>query len=147
MPMVIRPAESSDCDDLLAMIRDHANYERNEATISRRGLLSLVTGEGARAHIFVASRQGELLGYFSLTIDYSLWRDHIWAHLDCLYVTTNERGKGVGAGLLAEAIAVARRLGADQLEWQTPEWNERGVAFYLREGALSQVKMRFNINL
>lgn len=73
--------------------------------------------------------KGELLGYFSLTIDYSLWRDHIWAHLDCLYVTTNERGKGVGAGLLAEAIAVARRLGADQLEWQTPEWNERGVAF------------------
>ncbi len=147
MPMIIRPAEPSDCDGLLAMIRDHASYERSKATISRRGLLSLVTGEDARAHIFVASQQEELVGYFSLTIDYSLWRDHSWAHLDCLYVTPNERGQGVGAGLLAEAVAVARGLGADQLEWQTPDWNERGVAFYLREGAFSQVKMRFNINL
>ncbi|MBZ4275679.1 GNAT family N-acetyltransferase, partial [Mycobacterium tuberculosis] len=74
-----------------------------------------MTGEDARAHIFVASQQEELVGYFSLTIDYSLWRDHSWAHLDCLYVTPNERGQGVGAGLLAEAVAVARRLGADQL--------------------------------
>lgn len=147
MSVIIRPAEPSDCDDLLAMIRDHANYERNKATISRRGLLSLVTGEVARAHLFVASRQEELVGYFSLTIDYSLWRDHIWAHLDCLYVKSSERSQGVGAGLLGKAVAAARRLGADRLEWQTPDWNERGVAFYLREGAFSQVKMRFNINL
>lgn len=147
MSMIIRPAKPSDCDGLLAMILDHADYERSQATISRQSLLSLVTSDVTRAHIFVASRQKRLLGYSSLTVDYSLWRDHIWAHLDCLYVKPDERGQGVGARLLDEAITVARTLGADQIEWQTPDWNERAIAFYLREGACARAKMRFNINL
>ncbi|WP_420710438.1 GNAT family N-acetyltransferase [Asticcacaulis sp. SL142] len=66
-----------------------------------------------------------------------------WAHLDCLYVETQARSQGAGASLLHHAKATAQRLGADRLEWQTPEWNERAIAFYIREGASGQAKMRF----
>lgn len=147
MPVTIRPAKLSDCDGLLAIIRDHAVFERSEATISRRDLLSILTAESPRAHIWVASRQSLLLGYSSLTVDYSLWRGHIWAHLDCLYVEPDARSQGVGARLLDNAIAISRKLGADKIEWQTPAWNERAIAFYLREGARKQTKERFSFLL
>lgn len=147
MPIVIRPAERSDCDGLLAMIRNHAVFERSEATISRQSLLSIVIGENPRAHIFVASRQNLMLGYSSLTIDYSLWRGHTWAHLDCLYVEPHARSQGIGAHLLNNAVAVSRKLGADKLEWQTPAWNERAISFYLREGACKRTKERFSLSL
>ncbi|OXE36757.1 MAG: GNAT family N-acetyltransferase [Phenylobacterium zucineum] len=146
MPVTVRQARPSDCDGLLAMIRDHAKFERSEATISKEDLSRILGARPPRVNIFVAAQQHCLLGYACVTTDYSLWRGQTWAHLDCLYVETQTRSQGVGASLFHHAKATAHRLGADRLEWQTPEWNERAIAFYIREGASGQVKMRFAVD-
>lgn len=147
MLVTVRQARSGDCDGLLAMIQDHAKFEHSEATISKENLSRILGAWRPRVHIFVAARRNCLLGYISVSTDYSLWRGQTWAHLDCLYVEAQARGQGIGASLLHHAKAVARRLGADRLEWQTPEWNERAIAFYIREGACGQAKMRFGFNI
>jgi GNAT superfamily N-acetyltransferase len=85
--------------------------------------------------IFVASLAEEALAYAAFTLDYSLWRARKWAHLDCLYVQREARGKGIGSMLLRHVADESLRLAADRLEWQTPDWNDKAIAFYSREGA------------
>lgn len=147
MLCTIRQAQLSDCDGLLSMIRNHAEFEHSEALISKGELSRILGSATPPAHIVVADRQNCLLGYSSVTTDYSLWRGKTWVHLDCLYVEEQARSHGVGASLLHHAKAFAQQLGVDLLEWQTPEWNERAIAFYLREGASGQAKMRFRFNV
>jgi GNAT superfamily N-acetyltransferase len=144
--VVIRAAEAGDCDALLAMIQVHACFERSEATISRETLLKLIEN-GQPVSMIVAALEARLAGYAALTFDYSLWRGRQWAHLDCLYVASEMRGLGIGAQLLRATASAAGDFGADRLEWQTPDWNKRAIAFYEREGATGQVKTRFSLGL
>ncbi len=67
--------------------------------------------------------------------------------MDCLFVVEEYRGNGVGAALLATIVQFAREQGYDQVQWQTPEWNERARKFYRREGAAEKHKVRFTLNL
>jgi len=57
----------------------------------------------------------------------------IW--LDDLYVDENERSRGVGRTLLAHLARLARTRGCGRVEWSANVQNERGLAFYRRNGA------------
>lgn len=140
-------AQSSDADNLLDLIRQHAHFERNEATITRRELVNVLAAKTAHAKIFVGCADGLILGYASVTRDYSLWRNRTWAHLDCLFVKSDMRSKGIGRSLLNYAKKIAVEWGADRIEWQTPDWNRRAAEFYKREGATGINKIRFGIDL
>lgn len=139
----IRAAHRQHCNELLALIVDHARFERSSATIEREQLLNLLSIDESPVKIFVASAGGALAGYGALTLDFSLWRGTYWAHLDCLFVSKSYRSQGLGKLLFHHAIAIAEDWSVDRLEWQTPVWNDRAIAFYEREGATSQRKARF----
>ena len=49
--------------------------------------------------------------------------------------------------MLRTARLYALSVGIDELQWQTPEWNERAIQFYLREGAMSEIKSRFSLRI
>lgn len=117
------------------------------ARLTRDALSAILCASTPLVNIFVAAQQKNLLGYAALTYDYSLWRAHRWAHLDCLFVREEYRGKAIGRELLGVAIGFARAGGADRLEWQTPIWNEQAIAFYNRQKAEGLQKMRFGIAL
>jgi len=144
---VIRRAELADARQLHVLIKQHAGFERGQATLCVDGLAKLLAESSRPAEILVASKQGCLLGYAALTFDFSLWRGQKWAHLDCLFVREDARGRAVGAALLAHAKDIAGISGADRLEGQTPEWNSRGIAFYRREGASIIGKACFHFSL
>jgi len=139
----IRAARPRDCDELMALIVDHAQFERNSVGIGRERLLELLADDPSPIEIFVASDKTRLAGYGAMTVDFSLWRGTHWAHLDCLFVSEKYRSLRIGKQLLAHAAALAKQHSADRLEWQTPEWNQRAIAFYRREGASSERKLRF----
>lgn len=143
----IRTAQPCDCGELLAMIRDHARFEGGEATVSAIRLMHLLAGPDSEVSLFVASLPDRLLGYAAMTFDFSLWRGTRWAHLDCLFVRPDARGAGQGGRLLHHAARISRERGADRLEWQTPAWNEPAIAFYRRQGAVGQDKLRFALRL
>lgn len=143
----IRRAGLTDCAALLALIHQHAHFERSTATISLPELEGILVEPSAPVSIFVATHESLVLAYAAMTLDYSLWRSRIWAHLDCLFVAQRWRGHGLGAALLKHVHHAARALGADRLEWQTPDWNARAIAFYRREGADCSSKTRFFIEL
>jgi GNAT superfamily N-acetyltransferase len=147
MNFMIRQADRADLTPLLALIRAHAEFEQSKAAIDERELGRILAMRRPPVRIFIASAAEEILAYAALTTDYSLWRGRKWTHLDCLFVRADARGLGIGAKLLHHAVKLSRRSASDRLEWQTPDWNQRAIVFYHREGATSSAKMRFTIDL
>ena len=145
--LIIRPAIPEDCVELLQLIAAHARYERSEAILGADTLHALLRADPSPVHLLVAQRGDALVGYAALTFDFSLWRGRFFAHLDCLYIAATMRGQSLGKALLDAARELARCSGADRLEWQTPDWNRRAIAFYEREGAIGQAKTRFALSL
>jgi GNAT superfamily N-acetyltransferase len=143
--IAIRPALSKDCSALFGLIADHARFERSVATLTPSDLMSILAHDTPPVTIFVGARGCELLGFAAVTFDLSLWRARRWAHLDCLFVREDARGLGLGTVRLEAAVDHAATSGADRMEWQTPTWNERAIAFYRRAGAEMSAKVRFTL--
>lgn len=143
--VAIRHAVPDDCARLLCLIADHARFERSEATLAAPDLLSILQSDTPPVILFVAAGVENLLGFAALTFDFSLWRARRWAHLDCLFVREDCRGLRIGESLMVATIQHARDAGADRMEWQTPEWNSRAIAFYRRIGAEDTPKVRFAV--
>ena len=66
-------------------------------------------------------------------------------HLDCLYLDPAARGLRLGPALLDAAVCRARALGCEQLQWQTPVWNDGAIRFYDRLGATRLAKQRYTL--
>lgn len=147
MSLAIRKAGPDDCASLLGLIAAHAAFECGEATITHGDLDVILRAPPQDIGILVAVDQAMLVGYAALTLDFSLWRGHRWAHLDCLFVHENHRGRSIGRQLLAAAKSAAHAMGADRMEWQTPIWNEAAIRFYTSQNAQTSAKIRFSITL
>jgi GNAT superfamily N-acetyltransferase len=143
---LIRRAEPGDAVQLFKLVRDHAEFEQSDASVTLACLVQLLSGP-SRVDLTVAEEHDLIVGYTAVTFDYSLWRGCLWAHLDCLFVRPAHRNLGTGKRLLDQALAQALAAGADRLEWQTPLWNEAAIRFYQREGAVCQVKKRFHLGV
>lgn len=147
MTISVRDACIADVEPLLRLVARHAEHERASAPVTAPALARLIADVGAPMRLFVADDGIDLAGYAALGFDYALW-DGAWhAHLDCLFVRDDRRGKGIGKLLLDHAIDAARRTGAPRIEWQTPAWNTDAIRFYQREGAQAFPKMRFSLPL
>lgn len=143
----VRSAVPSDAAAVLALICQHATFERDAASLSVGDLGTILSSGEPPARIFVAEDDAMLLGYAAMTFDFSLWRARRYAYLDCLFVTEGARGRGIGKKLFDAAVDLALAEGADRLEWQTPAWNSAAVHFYLRLGAAQATKERFALSL
>lgn len=139
----VRRALPSDAKVLLPLIREHAAFERSAASCTMETLRAALSGEPPRLIAWIAEQSGEPLGYAAATVDFSTWSGLPYLHLDCLFVRSEHRGAGVGAGLLRTARNLAASNGIVEMQWQTPEWNEDARRFYVREGALAARKFRF----
>lgn len=135
-----------DGDALLRLIFAHAVYERNGQVFD--GLLGRLRTRIAerRLRIWVAVEDDTICGYASMTVDVATWTGYNFAHLDCLFVDEDSRSRGIGASLLAAVVVKAHGLGCTELQWQTPDWNERAIAFYRRTGAVDRAKARFTLS-
>lgn len=147
MTATVRRARPEDAGQLIDLIRAHAAFERSEASITEADLMQLLRQKRPLVRLFLAERAKYIVGYAALTIDFSLWRSSRWAHLDCLFVSEDERDSGIGKLLLKRVLKTAHALRADRLEWQTPEWNHEAIRFYQREQAIGVTKMRFHLAL
>ncbi|MCE3001856.1 MAG: GNAT family N-acetyltransferase [Xanthomonadaceae bacterium] len=138
-------AHAGDAPALARLCAAHAAYERipyaAEGHVAR--LADALTAGRLRA--WLARLHGDVVGYASVTLDFSTLAGAPFLHLDCLYLEPDARGLGLGAELLAAAAAQARALGCAQLQWQTPTWNADAIRFYDRLGAARNEKHRYTL--
>ena len=153
-PGAIRPALPADVPEILAMIRELADYERavHEVETTPEQLLALLFGgavdgvaattpsgvPAAYAHVVEHAdpAAGTRLGGFALWfLNTSTWTGTHGVYLEDLYVRPQLRGHGYGKQLLATLAQVCLERGYRRLEWWVLDWNEPALGFYRSIGA------------
>jgi GNAT superfamily N-acetyltransferase len=143
---VVRRVRPEELADVVALITEHAVYEKAEppAPGLEERLWSLLFGSPApRLRCLVAELDGTVVGYATCSAEVSTWDGTEYLHMDCLFLRDGHRGLGIGESLMAAVRDEARALGLGQVQWQTPAWNEGAIRFYDRIGAVSKEKLRF----
>jgi GNAT superfamily N-acetyltransferase len=152
----IRPATPADVPEILAMVRDLADYERSlhEVETTEDQLVALLFGgtpeapgvaattpngaPAAYAHVVehVDADRGTTLGAFALWfLNTSTWTGTHGVYLEDLYVRPELRGSGYGKRLLTALAQVCVDRGYRRLEWWVLDWNEPALGFYRSIGA------------
>ena len=133
---MLRDASPDDLDEICALIRELADYERlgHEITFDRDELGGWLFGPTPRAWVTLAEpddRPGTVAGMalWHWTFSTFLGRPGIW--LEDLVVRTEHRGAGLGRALLLSLFD--RSPG--RVEWAVLDWNEPSIAFYRSLGA------------
>ena len=127
-----RLARANDASTISALCQVHATYERSsfDAAGHAERLESFLTGPSPRLKVWLATSDGQSIGYAAVTREFSTWRAREYLHLDCLFVVEPFRSQGVGRRLLLAVHKSAQAAGLDEVQWQTPQWNEGAIRFY-----------------
>ena len=142
--LVIREAVREDVPQMLAYIRELAEYEREPDAVvaTEEDLLRDGWGETPRFRALMAEVEGEAAGFALYFTSYSTWLGHHGIRLEDLYVTPTRRGQGVGKALLARLAKIAVDEGCPRLEWDVLAWNEPAIRVYEKIGATMQHEWR-----
>jgi GNAT superfamily N-acetyltransferase len=132
--MPVRVADEADLDEIVALIRELAVYERLEAEVAldRDEVGRHLFGPQPAAHVSIAETDaGEVAGFalWFTTFSTFLGKPGIW--LEDLYVRPAHRGRGYGLALLQQLRAMTDA----RVEWSVLDWNEPAIGFYRALGA------------
>ncbi len=154
--LVIRPAEPRDAAEIIALIRDLAEYELSpaEAIATEAQLAAALFGgtsqlpgvaantpngyPAAYCHV-VESDHGDarrLAGFALWFLNYSTWLGCHGVYLEDLFVRPEYRGRGYGRELLATLASIAESRSYARVEWWVLDWNEPALEFYRKLGAI-----------
>lgn len=144
----VRLAEPHDVGILVALCAEHAAFERAYFEIEglSERLVRALFGENPRARAWVADLGDAIVGYATVSEEFSTWSATSYLHMDCLFVRPGLRNAGIGAALLRAVVQEARSRGLSDVQWQTPDWNADARRFYLRQGATASGKIRFSLS-
>jgi GNAT superfamily N-acetyltransferase len=131
---MIRPAEPADVPELLAMVRELADFEELAHLVqcTEDDLNRVLFGPEATVHDLVAvADDGSLAGHamWFRTFSTFLGKTGIW--LEDLYVRPAHRRQGLAGALLADL----RSRTEGRVEWEVLEWNAGAIDFYQGIGA------------
>ncbi len=137
----IRRSSSTDSHVVWQLMREHAVYEGHDLVESDQ--LHCLENHTYPAAIWVVEIDSRVVGYMSLIKQFSTWDMKHYLYLDCLYLRSEVRGKGLGKAMLMKASEFAQELSLSEIQWQTPTSNTNAIGFYRRLGAINKEKQRF----
>jgi GNAT superfamily N-acetyltransferase len=130
---VIRPAVEADVPELVAMIRELAEFEllADQVAITEDDLARALFGPGAVIFDSVVDLGGVLAGHalWYRTFSTFLGKTGIW--LEDIYLRPEHRRQGHAAGL----VTYLREQTEGRVEWEVLEWNAPAIDFFQRMGA------------
>jgi GNAT superfamily N-acetyltransferase len=131
---VIRPAVEADVPELVAMIRELAEYENlsDQVAITEDDLVRTLFGRDAIVHDWVVEDEaGAVVGHALWYRSFStfLGKTGIW--LEDIYVRPDHRRQGHATRMLHQL----RQETEGRLEWEVLEWNMPALDFYQHLGA------------
>jgi len=137
MPVQIRPATPADIPEILALIRELAEYEREPqaATATADDLMRDGFQEPRRFHCLIAESDGEVAGFALYFYNFSTFVGRPGLYLEDLYVMPERRGHGLGKAILLHLARLAHERGCGRMEWSVLDWNAPAIAFYESLGA------------
>lgn len=139
MHSAIRPAAPSDVPDIVRLVRELAEYEREPeaATATEADFHTALFPADGYPNTFahVAEADGRVVGIAVWFVTFSTWNGGNGIWLEDLYVEESQRGTGLGAALLSALAEVCVDRGWQRLEWTVLKWNTPSIDFYRALGA------------
>lgn len=129
--IIIRKAIQEDCEPMLELIKELADYEKalHEVTLTLDQFIEDGFGKSPVWGAFVAEFNGEIVG-ISLYYDrYSTWKGRR-LYLEDLVVTENLRGKQIGKKLFEATMEYGKSNQYSGMVFQVLNWNEPAINFY-----------------
>lgn len=137
--MTLRPATLEDVEEIVAFIRELADYEKlaHEMIATEESIRAALFGKHPTAEVVIAEVGDQSVGFalFFGTFSTFLGRPGIW--LEDLFVRPAFRGQGIGKALLQYLAGIACDRGYGRLEWSVLDWNEPSIQFYRQMGAVA----------
>ncbi len=135
--LTLRPAQADDAAEILALIRELADYEHllHEVDATRQGLHAALFGPTPRVFCDLAEQDGLVAGFALWFYNFSTFRGRHGIYLEDLFVRPAMRGRGIGRALLSGLASRCLREDLARLEWSVLDWNEPALAFYRTLGA------------
>jgi len=136
-PVRIEAATADDVPVILGLIRELADYEKlsDEVVATEALLRANLFGPDATAEVVIASEGDRPVGFAVFFATFSTFLGRPGIYLEDLYVSSDCRGRGCGARLLAHVAGLARQRGGGRLEWSVLDWNRPAIEFYEKLGA------------
>lgn len=132
MTEVIRPVQPGDEIEIVAMIRELAEFEKalDECTVTETQLHTALFGENPVAYGHIAEIDGEVAATAVWFLNFSTWDGVAGIYLEDLYVRPAFRRRGLARKLLATLAAECVKNGYSRLTWAVLNWNVNAIALY-----------------
>jgi len=136
MEYTIREAKPEDMEQVLNLVQELANYEKepDAIEITEQDLVEHGFGAKKMFYCFVADTDEGIAGIALVYSRYSTWKGPA-IHLEDLIVSEKMRGSGLGTALLDEVVKYGAGLGVKRICWEVLDWNEPAIEFYQNKGA------------
>jgi GNAT superfamily N-acetyltransferase len=142
--MKVRPAAPSDAEDIVAMVRELAAFEReplSNVEASPAQILRDCFGDNPRAEVLIGELDGATAGFVLFFHNYSTWLARAGIFIEDLYVRERARGTGLGHALLVAVASLAIARGCRRIDLSVLNWNP-ARKFYERLGFREQSDWR-----
>lgn len=143
MEFKIRKAVKEDCQRLLMLIDELAEYEKapQEVTVTLEHFIESGFGPNPVYWALVAEvddpgspHHNTIVAFALYYIRYSTWKGQRM-YLEDILVTKAFRGMGIGKMLFDELIEAAKAKQLHGITWQVLDWNEPAINFYKKYNA------------
>jgi GNAT superfamily N-acetyltransferase len=146
-PFSIRPATPADCEPIVGLIRELAEFERlsHLVVVTPESLCTHLFGPRPAAEAVVAEREGGgegggegeggVIAFALYFTNFSTFLGRPGLYLEDLYVQPAHRGQGLGQALLRHLARLAVQRGCGRFEWSVLDWNANAIGLYEKMGA------------
>jgi GNAT superfamily N-acetyltransferase len=147
--MEIRFAIEKDLPKIIELCKAHATFEKAEyEPINKEELLSrFLFKDNPILKCLVVEENNRLIGYATFMKQFSTWDADFYIYLDCLYLNEASRGKGLGKKIIAKIKEYGKQESCINMQWQTPNFNQKAIQFYNKIGATTKTKERFFLTI
>jgi len=133
MAVIVRKLIDNDREQWEILFRGYLEfYKENLADESIETTWQRLLENDPQFHIGLVAISGndQLIGLAHLLFHRSTWSPTYYCYLEDLFVTPNQRLKGVGRALIGATYAEADKRNCTRTYWTTQEFNYRGRALY-----------------
>lgn len=133
----VRAATPADVEEIVAMIRELAEYEREPeaATATVDQLHEVLFSEHPLVHCLIGEVDALVAGFALWFVNFSTWQGRHGMYLEDLFVRPQFRRSGLGRLLLSTLAREAVDRDFGRLEWSVLDWNTMAIDFYTSIGA------------
>ena len=129
---VIRPARQGDETEIVAMIRELAEFERalDECTVTESQISTALFGDNPVGFCHIAEVDGKAAAIALWFRNFSTWDGVAGVYLEDLFVRQAFRRRGLARTMLAALARECVDNGYSRLSWAVLDWNVNAIALY-----------------